>query len=337
MVVAFGEILLRLSPPSHQRLVQATALEVNYGGAEANVLVSLAQLGIPTAMVSRVPSHEVGQAAIYHLQRYGTSAQFVARGGDRLGIYFLETGASQRPSKVIYDRADSSFASASADDYDWDQIFAGATWFHWTGITAAVLFKANKLDILEVALQKAKAKGLTVSCDLNFRAKLWTMAEARSVLNPMMAFTDVLIANEGQAEGVLLESDAPYQEAKHNDAGYLHLAQALQSRYGFERMAFTIRETMSAGRNAFSAALSDGNVLHRSKRYEMELIDRVGGGDAFAAGLIFSQIKQKSLTDCIEFATAASVLKHSIHGDANLASESEIAQLAFGGALTVSR
>jgi 2-dehydro-3-deoxygluconokinase len=333
-VVTFGEIMLRLSPPGFSRIVQAKSLEVNYGGGEANVAVALAHFGLDAHFVSKLPTHEVGQAAINSLRGYGVNTKFVARGGDRVGIYFLETGASQRGSKVIYDRAQSAVTTLRPEELDWDEVFDGARWFHWTGITPALGSQANKT--LTAACVAAREAGATISCDLNFRKKLWTEEEAQATMRPLMEYVDVCIANEEDAEKCLgvaaLGSDV--QAGHLEEAGYARVAQILKETFNFSAVAITLRESFSASLNGWSAILlddADCTKPVRSTRYEIQLVDRVGGGDAFASGLIAGLLRKGSTRDALEFAVAASCLKQTIPGDVNLVSVEEVNNLIAGG------
>ena len=332
-VVTFGEIMLRLSTPGFTRFVQTQQFDVTYGGGEANVAASLAQFGLASQFVSKVPKHEIGQAAVNHLRRFGVGTDYLVRGGDRLGIYFLETGASQRASKVIYDRADAAVTTLAPDEVDWERVFDGARWFHWTGITPALGERPRRT--LQAALEAAKAAGVTVSCDLNFRAKLWTTEEAQAVMRPLMEYVDVCIANEEDAERSLgFEAGTTDVEAGELDeSGYRRLCRELKSEYDFDAVAITLRESFSASLNGWSAMLHDDRDCaepHRSQRYEVTLVDRVGGGDSFAAGLIYGLLTKDDTRDALEFAVAASCLKQTIPGDFNLVSADEVEKLAKG-------
>lgn len=331
-VVTFGEIMLRLSPPGYQRFVQANSFEVIYGGGEANVAASLANYGLESYFVSKAPKHEIGQCAVDHLRRYGVRTDYIARGGDRLGIYFLEVGASQRPSKVIYDRARSSISQAQAGEFDWDRIFEGAEWFHFTGITPA-LGDGPAAATLE-AVQAAKAKGVKVSVDLNFRKKLWTPEKANQVMSKLMEYVDVAIGNEEDAEKVfgIKAGGTDVTTGELDEKGYQEVARKLVERFGFEKVAITLRESLSASDNNWSALLYDGKDYYRSRVYKVHIVDRVGGGDSFGGGLIYSLLSGKSPKDALEFAVAASALKHSIFGDFNLVSAAEVENLAGGDA-----
>ena len=333
-IVTFGEIMLRLSTSGFKRFVQSDQFDVTYGGGEANVAVALAGFGLESYFVTRLPEHEIGEAALQAVRRYGVRTDHILRGGDRLGIYFLETGASQRPSKVIYDRAESSVGQLKSSMIDWDAVFDGKDWFHWTGITPAL--GKNLSDAVKDASVAAKKAGVTVSCDLNFRSKLWTEKEAQSVMNPLMEYVDVCIANEEDAQRSLgFEAGATDIEAAELDEeGYVTLAKALKKEYGFETVAITLRESFSASMNGWSALLHDDKECktpQRSNRYEIDIVDRVGGGDSFASGLIYGLLSKSSTKDALEFAVAASCLKHTIPGDFNLVRTEEVEKLVKSG------
>ena len=329
-VVTFGEIMLRLAPDGYLRFVQVDHLEALLGGGEANVSVSLANYGFDSAFVTKLPKHEIGQMAINALRRYGVDTSMIVRGGDRLGIYYCEKGASQRPSKVIYDRANSSIATASADDFDWDKIFEGADWFHFTGITPAL--NPNVAAITLAACKAAKAKGLTVSCDLNYRKKLWTRDEARATMTKLMDYVDVCISNEEDAHDVfgIDAENTDIESGKLNHEGYKSVARQLAEKFGFKKVAITLRSSISANDNDWAALLYDGKDYCFSKSYHMHIVDRVGGGDSFGAGLIYALLSGYSTQDAIEFAVAASCLKHSIQGDYNMVTVDEVKALAGG-------
>ena len=325
--------MLRLSPPGHRRLVQTPSLDVSFGGGEANVAVSLAAFGLDSFFLSKIPRHEVGQACVNALRRYGVSDRFIVRGGDRLGVYFLETGASQRGSKVLYDRASSAVTTLTPAEVDLEAVFEGAAWFHWTGITPALGETPRRM--LEEACRAARRAGASISCDLNFRAKLWTEEEAQAVMRPLMKYVDVCIANEEDAERSLgFRAGASDVEAAHLDeAAYFGLARQLREAYGFRAVAITLRESFSASANGWSALLHDDRacrVPQRSSRYEIQLVDRVGGGDAFAAGLIAGLLTREDSREALEFAVAASCLKQTIPGDFNLVSSQEVENLVRG-------
>lgn len=329
-VVCFGEIMLRLSPPGHLRFVQANSFDAVYGGGEANASVSLANYGVHAAYVTKVPDNPIGQAAVNELRRFGVDTEFIVRGGERLGIYFLETGASQRPSQVVYDRKYSAISQASATDFNWHTIFEGAAWFHFTGITPAL--GDGTAQITLEACKIAKEKGLTVSCDLNYRKNLWSPAKAGQVMGTLMPYVDICIANEEDAEKVfgIKAPGSDITGGKLSYEGYKTVALELQNRFGFQRVAVTLRSSVSASDNQWSAILLDGRDLFISKSYPIHIVDRVGGGDAFGAGLIYAMISGYPSRDAIEFATAASCLKHSITGDFNQVSTSEVKALMDG-------
>ncbi len=331
-VVTFGEIMLRLAPENYLRFVQADKLEATFGGAEANVAVSLTNFGEDVAFVSKLPTHEIGQSAINSLRKFGVDTSFVARGGERVGIYYCEKGASQRPSKVIYDRAGSAIATATGDDFDWDKIFDGSKWFHFTGITPALSDTLS--GIVLQAVKSAKEKGMTVSCDLNFRKKLWSKEKAKEVMSEICKYVDVCIANEEDAKDVFgIEAEnTDIESGKLNEQGYVSVAKQLVDKFGFKAVAITLRESISANDNYWSGMLyTDGKAVF-SRKYAMHIVDRVGGGDSFGAGLIHSLLAGKNATDAIEFAVAASCLKHSIEGDYNMVSKEEVEALANGNA-----
>ena len=331
-VVTFGEIMLRLSPPGYQRFVQATSFEATYGGGEANVAVSLANYGLDAYFVSKVPAHEIGQCAVNVLRGLGVRTDYLLRGGDRLGIYFCETGASQRPSKVIYDRAHSAIAEIEPGEFDWPTILSGASWFHFTGITPALgdNVAAATLEAVEVA----QSMGVKVSADLNYRKKLWSPEKANRVMTRLMQYVDVAIGNEEDAEKVFgIKAEASdVTRGELSIEGYRKVASGLVRRFGFEKVAITLRESISASDNNWSGMLYDGQDFYTSRKYRVHIVDRVGGGDSFAGGLIYALLTDKTPQDAVEFAAAASCLKHSILGDFNLVSVSEVQALAGGDA-----
>jgi len=329
-VVTFGEIMLRLAPEGYYRFAQAQSFGATYGGGEANVAVSLANFGIDAAFVTKLPKHEIGQAAVNSLRQFGVDTSKITRGGSRVGIYFLEKGASQRPSKVIYDRANSAIAAATADDFNWDAIFNGVNWFHFTGITPAL--SDNAAAITLDAAKKAKEKGLTVSCDLNYRKNLWLREKAGEVMGKIMPFVDLCVANEEDAADVFnihaKNSDVTSGSISHE--GYREVAQALINRFNFKQVAITLRESISANDNNWAAMYCDGGKFYFSKKYPVHIVDRVGGGDSFGAGLIYANLKGYGPQESVEFAVAASCLKHSIEGDFNQVSVDEVQKLAGG-------
>ncbi|MCI6925580.1 sugar kinase [Butyricicoccus porcorum] len=329
-VITFGEIMLRLAPNGYYRFFQNDQMQATFGGGEANVAVSLANYGIDTAFVTKLPEHAIGQAAVNSLRHYGVDTSMIVRGGDRVGIYYLEKGASQRGSVCIYDRAHSSIQESSASEYDWNAIFEGAEWFHFTGITPAL--GPNVVEICREACKAAKAHGVKISCDLNYRGKLWTREEARAAMTDLCQYVDVCISNEEDAKdvfGIEAENTDIYG-GKLNKEGYKSVAKQLADKFGFEKVAITLRTSISASDNDWAAMLYDGENYCFSKEYHLHITDRVGGGDSFGGGLIYSLLTGKSTQDAVEFAVAASALKHSIEGDYNLVTVSEVEKLAGG-------
>ncbi len=331
-IVTFGEIMLRLAPEGYYRFAQADSYGATYGGGEANVAVSLANYGMDAAFVTKLPAHDIGQAGINALRKYGVDTKHIVRGGNRVGIYFLEKGASQRPSKVIYDRAGSSIAEATTADFDWAKIFAGADWFHFTGITPAL--GDNVAAICLEACKKAKEMGLSVSCDLNYRKKLWSREKAGKVMGELMPYVDVCIANEEDAGDVfgIKAENTDITGGKIDHEGYKSVAKQLADRFGFKKVAITLRSSISANDNDWAAMLYDGNDYYFSRSYRMHIVDRVGGGDSFGGGLIYASLMGMDAQATIEFAVAASCLKHSIEGDFNMVSVAEVESLAGGNA-----
>ncbi len=331
-VITFGEIMMRLNPEGYQRFVQADRFEASYAGGEANVAVGLAQFGMDAAFVSKVPAHEIGQCAVNELRRFGVDTSLILRGGDRLGLYYVEKGASQRASKVIYDRAGSAIAKAAVSEFDWDAIFENASWFHWTGITPAL--GGELPEICLEACKAAKAHGVTISCDLNFRKKLWTSAQANAVMSKLMPYVDVCIANEEDAKDVfgIAASGTDIAAGKLSREGYRSVAEQLCARFGFKAVAITLRGSISASDNDWAAMLYTGGETYFSPTYHIRIVDRVGGGDSFGAGLIYAMLNGKAPQDTVNFAVAASCLKHSIEHDFDLVSVSEVEALAAGNA-----
>jgi 2-dehydro-3-deoxygluconokinase len=325
-VVTFGEVMLRLATPGHLRLNQASVLEMSFGGGEANVAVSLALFGEEAVFVTRLPKNDVAESCIERLRGLGVDTGKILRGGDRIGIYFLESGASQRASTVTYDRAHSAISEINPPDLDWATILQGADWFHFTGITPALSDPA-----LEGA-RAAKKLGLTVSCDLNFRKKLWSGEKAGKVMGGLMEHVDICIANEEDAEKVfgIKAGGADVTGGKIDHGRYEEVAARLTERFKFKGVAITLRESFSASHNGWSGLYYAGGKAHFSRRHDIQIIDRVGGGDAFAAGLIYALGKKKPARDAIEFAVAAGCLKHSIRGDFNLVRLSEVEALLAG-------
>ena len=332
-IVTLGEIMLRLSPEGNDRFIQTDTLRVIPGGGEANVAVSLANYGHDSYYVSKLPQHEIGQIAVNALRRYGVKTDYIARGGDRIGLYYAETGASMRPSKVIYDRAHSAIAEADADDFDFDAIMKGASWFHWSGITPAISDKAAEL--VRLACEAARRNGVTVSVDLNFRKKLWTSEKAISVMRPLMKYVDVCIGNEEDAELCLgFKPDADVEGGRTDAAGYEGIFRKMKEEFGFKYVVSTLRESFSATHNGWKALIYNGKEFYQSRRYDIDpIIDRVGGGDSFSGGLIHGLLKYNwDQAAALEFAVAASALKHTVNGDFNLVSEAEVLNLAEGNA-----
>ena len=331
-VVTMGEIMLRLSPAGNMRFVQADSFDVIYGGGEANVAVSCANYGHDAYFVTKLPEHEIGQSAVNALRRYGVNTKFFARGGDRVGIYYAETGASMRPSKVIYDRANSAIAEAKPEDFDFDAIMEGADWFHWSGITPAISNKAAELTRL--ACEAAKRHGVTVSVDLNFRKKLWTSKKAISVMKPLMEYVDVCIGNEEDAELCLgFKPDANVEAGETGAEGYHKIFEQMAKEFKFKYVISTLRESFSATHNGWKALIYNGKEFYESKRYDINpIIDRIGGGDSFSGGVIHGLLTKETQGEALEFAVAASALKHTINGDFNLVSASEVESLAGGNA-----
>ncbi len=331
-VVTFGELMLRLAPENYLRFLQSDKYEATFGGAEANVAVSLANYGVDVSFVSKFPDHEIGQAAINSLRKFGVDTSKVVRGGDRVGIYYCEKGASQRPSKVIYDRAGSSIATASKSDFDWAKIFEGVEWFHFTGITPAL--SDGMAEICLDACKEAKKLGITISCDLNFRKKLWSKEKAGKVMSELCEYIDYCIANEEDAKDVFgIEADnTDIYGGKLDRNGYISVAKKLTDRFNFKGVAITLRESLSANDNNWSGMLYIDGQAYFSKKYAMHIVDRVGGGDSFGGGLIYSLLNSYEPQSAIEFAIAASCLKHSIECDYNLVSKKEVETLAGGDA-----
>ena len=333
-VVTFGELMLRLSPPGFERFLQTPQFVATFGGGEANVAVCLAAFGIDSYYVTRLPKHEIGEAAIKALRAEGVRTEYILRGGDRIGVYYAEAGASQRASTVIYDRARSAIAEMDADAVDWAAVFAGAQWYHVTGITPAL--GANGAEGTRRACAAARAAGARVSVDLNFRKKLWTETRAQEVMGPLMRDVDVVIANEEDLQSVLgvHVPGTDVTSGQLDVAGYRQAAEQVTRDFGPKMVAITLRESLSASDNGWSAVLWDGDtgVLHRSQHYNVRLVDRIGGGDSFAAGLIYGLVTGRSKEDSLRFAVAASALKQTIPGDFNRATVAEVDALAKGDA-----
>ncbi len=329
-VVTLGEIMMRLSTPDYKRFEQANSFDITYGGGEANVAAAICNYGLNATFVTKVPKDSFGQAAINHLRRYGVDTSHIARGGDRIGIYFLETGASMRASKVIYDRAGAAIAEADASEFNWDAIFHGADWFHTTGITPALSDKAAELT--EVALKEAKKRGITTSIDLNYRKKLWSKEKAQRIMTNLCQYVDVCIGNEEDAETTLgfKSEGTDIHKGELNLDGYKSVFKQMKEKFGFKYIASTLRESHSASDNGWSALVYDGTEFYHTKHYEVRIIDRVGSGDSFASGFIFGLVSGKSMPDAAEFGVAASALKHTIPGDLNHVTVEEVMTLVKG-------
>ena len=330
-VVTFGELMLRLAPNGYYRFFQDDQLQATFGGGEANVAVSLANYGMDASFVTKLPTHAIGQAAVNSLRKYGVDTSKIVRGGDRVGIYFLEKGASQRGSVCIYDRAHSAIQEAAPSDFDWDAIFEGVDWFHFTGITPAL--GENLVEICREACKAAKAHGVKISCDLNYRGKLWTRDQARAAMTDLCQYVDVCISNEEDAKdvfGIEAENTDIYG-GKLNKEGYKSVAKQLADKFGFEKVAITLRTSISASDNDWAAMLYDGENYCFSKEYHLHIVDRVGGGDSFGGGLVYALLTGKNTQDVVGVAVAASALKHSIEGDHNLVTVSAGEKLAGGG------
>ena len=331
-VITFGEIMLRLATPGYLRFSQAKQFEATFGGGEANVAVSLANYGIEAEFVTRFPKNDIAQSCIKDLQSYGVGTKHCIYGGDRLGIYFLETGAVARPSKVVYDRAESAIAIAAADLFDWEKIFAGADWFHISGISPAISASAAELSI--AACKAAQKMGVTVSCDLNYRKNLWKYGkEAKEVMGELAKYIDVAIANEEDFQkslGITASSDVESGSLDRNV--YEGIAKKAMELYpNIKRVAITLRESKSADRNDWAACIYDGKEFYVSRKYEItDIVDRVGGGDSFSGGLIYGLLTYEKQSDALEFAVAASCLKHTISGDYNRVTVSEVTALMKG-------
>lgn len=329
-VITFGEIMMRLNPKGYSRFLQAEEFEISYAGGEANVAVSLANYGLESSFITKLPDNELAQSAINSVRRFGVDTSLIVRGGERLGVYFVEKGASQRASKVIYDRAHSSIAEASVSDFDWDKIFEGATWFHFTGITPAL--GGQTPEICLEACKAAKKRGVTISCDLNYRKKLWSTEEAGIVMSRLMPYVDVCIANESDAADVfgIHASDTDVEQGKLDVSGYTFVAQEIVRRFGCKKVAITLRGSISASVNEWGGMLFDEGKAYFSPQYTIQIVDRVGGGDSFGGGLLYSLIEKYDPQDAINFAVAASTLKHTIEHDFNLVSLAEVKALAAG-------
>lgn len=330
-IITLGEIMMRLQPVGYKRFMQADSFEIVFGGGEANVAVSLAQFGEDVAYVTKLPKNALGDKCLKELRSWGVNTDSIARGGDRLGIYFCEKGCSQRGSNVIYDRAGSSIATADKKDFDYDKILSGAEWLHWTGITPAI--SDSMADITEEFLKAAKKKNITVSCDLNYRKKLWTKEKANKVMSKLLKYVDVLISNEEDCKDVFgIEAEnTDINSGIISTGGYESIGSQLMKKFkNIKYVAFTLRESVSASKNGWSAILTDGNNVYKSKKYMIDIVDRVGGGDSFGAGLIYGLHNKLDCQNALEFAVAASCLKHTVEGDFNIVSVDEVNKLAGG-------
>jgi len=329
-VVTLGEIMLRLSTPDFKRFVQADTFDITYGGGEANVAAALCNYGLNGTFVTKVPDSPIGQSAINHLRRYGVDTQFIVRGGNRLGIYFLETGAAMRASQVVYDRAGAAIAEVELNEFDFDKIFEGASWFHTTGITPALSDKAAALT--EAALKAAKAKGITTSIDLNYRKKLWSKEKAREVMTRLCQYVDVCIGNEEDADTTLgfKAKDTDVTKGELDLEGFKDVFRQMKEKFNFKYIASSLRESHSASDNGWSALVYDGTDFYHTKKYEVRIVDRVGSGDSFASGFIFGLVTGMPMPEAAEFGVAASALKHTIPGDINHATLNDVKQLMKG-------
>lgn len=331
-IIGFGDLLVRLSPPGYQRFIQASEFDINYTGAEANVCVSLARMGIETEFVTRVPDNAISESAIALMRKYNVGTRHIVFGGERIGVFYLEKGASQRPSKIVYDRKYSSIATAQVGDFDWDKIFSGGEVFHMTGITPA-LGKTMPAVCLE-AVKKAKEHGLMVTCDLNYRKNMWSKEDAKECMEEILAYVDLLIANEEDCDKVLgiRAKGTDVTAGKLNKDGYVDVASQVSQKYKVKQVGITLRRSISASDNEWGALLYEDGKAYFSKTYPIHIVDRVGGGDSFAAGLIYGVLQKFKPQKKIEYAAAASCLKHSIEQDFNLTTVSEVELLVGGDA-----
>ena len=332
-VLSFGELLLRLAAPGYCKLFQKDTLETSFCGGEANVAVSLAMFGLDSAFVTKLPDNDVGRAAAASLRGFGVDVSGISYGDGRMGTYYLEKGASQRPSKVIYDRAYSAVALAREDEFDWDALFEGVGWFHWTGINPALSEQLGEICLK--ACQTAKKKGITVSCDLNYRKNLWSSEQARKVMTGLLPYVDVCVGNEEDADKTLgiRAKDTDVESAELNTDGYREVAERICDTYGCKYAAITLRKSYSASRNGWGGVLYDAESRksYLSNEYDIQIVDRVGSGDSFTAGIIYSLIAGKDCRSAVEFAVAASCLKHTMEGDFNRTTAAEVEALIKNG------
>ena len=329
-LVGFGDFLVRLSPPGYQRLIQCNQFDINYTGAEANVCVSLSMMGIPTDFVTRLPDNDIARTGLATMRKFGVGVDHVVFGGERMGVFYLEKGASQRPSKVIYDRKFTSIAQAGIQDFDWEAIFEGAERLHITGITPAL--SDTMPQVFQYAVKEAKKRGVLVSCDLNYRKNMWTEAQAKACMEQVLPDIDLVIANEEDAEKVLdiRAAGTDVVAGKLNRDGYVDVARQICGKYGVPEVAITLRRSISASDNEWGALLYTGGQPYFSRTYAIHIVDRVGGGDSFAAGLLYGKMKGFDPQKTVEYAAAASCLKHSIELDFNLSTVEEVTKLMEG-------
>ena len=329
-VLTFGELLLRLSAPGYEKLFQNDNMKATFCGGEANVAVSLSNFGVDSCFVTKLPDNDIGRASAHSLDYFRVDTSRIIYGKGRMGLYYLEKGASQRPSKIIYDRQYSAISLANEDEFNWDELFKDVGWFHWTGITPAL--SNNCFNILLKACKKAKDKGIIVSCDLNYRKKLWSQDGAKKAMRELVKYVDVCIGNEEDAQLALgIESKSKVEDAELSVSDYENIARTIEKEFGCKYTAFTLRESYSASRNGWSGILYHEGKSFLSRKYDIQLIDRVGGGDSFSAGLIYGLIKKMTCQDAIEFAVAASCLKQTIEGDYNRASVEDVFFLRDSG------
>jgi len=328
--VGFGELMIGFNPTGYRRFIQADTMEVNFTGAEANVCVSLANLGMDTAFVTRLPDNDIAKCGIALLKKFSVGTDCIVTGGDRMGVIYTEKGAAQRPSKVVYDRKYTSIATAQPGDFNWKEIFKDASWFHFTGITPAL--SDSTAALCKEACEVAKSMGVKISCDLNYRKNLWSQEKAKATMEQLVPYCDMVIGNEEDAEKVLgiSAADTDVTTGKLSRAGYEDVARQIHEKYGVSKVAITLRESISASDNQWSAMYYEDGQAYFSKKYLIHIVNRVGGGDSFAAGLIYSLLNDYDPQHAIEFSVAASCLKHSIELDFNLSTLEEIERLANG-------